>query len=429
MHSRRRFFYLGGLAVLILSALMVNNQTGLSQSETPQVFMPIIRRDATQTPTPTVTATATATATSTPTATPTNTPTITATPTFPPAAWFPLIRKDLPPAPQYVTSYYIQDESGGAVYNLGCALGVRDATLAGKQDSLVILDFGQMWIDASDTYGVASFSPYWHFISLATVESAVKQYVIGYWNCSRGDTISQVTLGVGVNSFGSYGTGNYDTNYLKTLASIFGSKIANSVYTLNTWAVQNGYASQVNISAAIDIEWACDNLDPAALSNKWNHPDVVFKWIEGFTTQATHNEIYFNFGACVGCPTSPIPSWTYTCSAKPQPWNQDKIWYVSWGAPPAFAVPEIYSNNSTLAKQWQAVSKFGALYKGTYGRIDFSGPMTQWQACQTRPENECLTLDNTPEEGWQQLYTEINKDPLTAQEILLWVTDIDWQIK
>lgn len=417
MHSHSRFLRLAGLSILILTALMVNSQPALSQTETPQVFLPLIRRDATQTPTPT----ATATVTSTPTVTPTRTPTATPTATLPPVGWLPIIRRQLPPAPQYVTSYYIQDESGSAIYNLGCALGVRDATLAGKQDSLVILDFGQMWIDDYGNYGVGSFTPYWHFIPLSTVEAAVKQYVIGYWNCSQNDTTSQVTLGIGTNNFGRMKVENPLPPESEVYSRYYnsGRLWGDMVNSMNQWAVSQGYAAQVVITAAIDIEWASNS--------SWNNPYVTGGWIKGFDEHDNNNtQVYFNYGACVGCPSEPSLTWKFSTSV---PWTQNDIWYVSWGAPPAYVVPEIYSNNGFLAKQWQAISEYGALYKGNYGRINFSGPMTQWQACLTRPENECLTLDNTPEEGWLQLYTEINRDPLTAQNVLQWVTDMDWQIK
>lgn len=432
MRKLPRIIYLAGLVMVILAALLAQAQGALSQSATPQVFLPIIRLDATNTPTVTPTATVTPTPTRTPTATSTptvtNTPTATLTPTntLPAVAWLPQIYKELPDPPQYVTSYYIQDKSASAIYNLGCALGVRDATLDGKQDSLVVLNFRQMW-KRDNLYGVAyyDYEGYWQFVEFSEVEAIVKQYIIGYWVCSGDDTTSQVTVSLGVNSYGSFGTGNYDTEYLKGLAYIFGDKLAASVNNINTWARQRGYSSQIHVTGAIDIEWACDTRYP------WMVPDVVRAWIDGFSNNPSKG-IYFNFGACVGCISSPSLTWMYNCSVRPQPWNQEKIWYASWGASPAFALPEIYRNDGFLAKQWLAISKYGALYKGYYGKINFSGVMTQWQACQQEKNYECTRtdgygLDNTPEEGWQQLYIELNKDPLTAQEVLLWVTDIRWQ--
>jgi len=61
--------------------------------------------------------------------------------------------------------------------------------------------------------------------------------------------------------------------------------------------------------------------------------------------------------------------------------------------------------------------------------MTFPGAMTQYQSCQQRVSSECATLDNTPDEGWSQLYYWLNQDPRTAQPVLRWVTDIRWQIR
>ncbi len=419
MSTLSRTIRIAGLVTVILAALLLQTQGGLSQSATPQVFLPVIRKDATSTPTVTPSATATPTATRTPTIT--NTPTVTPTPTntLPPVAWLPQIYKA--PIP-YVTSYYIQDESGAAMYALGCDLGSLVRSTAGIQDSLVILNFGQMWIE-NGQFGAGSFTPYWHFIPLWKVEEAVKQYAVGYYNCSGTDRESFVFIGVGTNNFGGMMLDNPNQE-VKTSRYYMGGQLWGEMVTrLNQWAASSGYAHQVAVAGAIDIEWATNS--------GWNTPTVTRAWVDGFDSRDNGRYIYFNFGACVGCPIVPSPGWVYSSS---MPWTQDHIYYVSWQAPPAYAVPEIYRNDGYLAKQWQAVSKYGAIYKQPIGRIDFSGPMTQWQACQQRPNNECTRtdgngLDNTPEEGWLQLYSALNSDPLTAQPVLRWVTDIRWQIR
>ncbi len=427
MNTLTRTIRIAGLITVILAALLLQIQGGLTQSATPQVFLPVIRKDATSTPTVTPTATVTSTPTATPTITntptKTNTPTITLTPTktLPPVAWLPQIYKELPDPPQYVTSYYIQDESGSKLYTLGCALGVRDVSLEGKQDSLVILNFGQMWIEGG-VYGVGSFTPYWHFIPLSKVEEAVRQYVSGYFNCSTGDNDSFVTIGIGTNNFGKMNTGSTNEDVLRDTMYVFGQRWAEMATRVNQWAVTYGYASQVFIGGAIDIEWAGNT--------SWNTPKVTRGWVDGFDSRDNNDSlVYFNFGACVGCPIVPSQTWKYSDAI---PWTQEHIWYVSWGAPPAYVVPEIYRNDGYLAKQWQAVSEYGAIYKSR--KIIFSGVMTQWQSCQQRPNYECTRtdgygLDNTPEEGWLQLYTALNSDVRTLQDVLRWTTDIRWQIK
>jgi hypothetical protein len=246
---------------------------------------------------------------------------------------------------------------------------------------------------------------------------------MGYYNCSGTDRESFVFIGVGTNNFGGMMLDNPNQEVRTSRYDLGGQLWGEMITRLNQWATANGYARQVAIAGAIDIEWASNS--------GWNTPSVTRAWVDGFDSRDDGRYIYFNFGACVGCPTVPSPSWIYSNA---MPWTQDHIYYVSWQAPPAFAVPEIYRNDGYLARQWQAVSKFGAIYKQPYGKIDFSGPMTQWQACKQRQSNECTRtdgygLDNTPGEGWQQLYDALNSDPFTAQPVLRWVTDIRWQIR
>jgi hypothetical protein len=49
--------------------------------------------------------------------------------------------------------------------------------------------------------------------------------------------------------------------------------------------------------------------------------------------------------------------------------------------------------------------------------------MTQWQACQQRGCNE---TDNTPLQGYAQLFEELSYWMETAQSEIPWTTDIWW---
>jgi hypothetical protein len=74
----------------------------------------------------------------------------------------------------------------------------------------------------------------------------------------------------------------------------------------------------------------------------------------------------------------------------------------------------------TQAEQWQQLSLYSFQTHGY--KISFEGTITQSGACATRP---CGTLDNTPDEGFLQLYTVLNSDEYTSQD-LEWSTDIKW---
>lgn len=329
--------------------------------------------------------------------------------------FLPLILRTYQPTPLYATSIYVQNEY--ALYDLGCALGQRDRNLPGAQDSLVVLNFGQGWFDdgtALSRPGAGLFSPYWHFVPINTIETAVKSYIQGYWVCSAEDQVSQVIVAVGTNNYGGYGTYSPYPDTRRQAAYAHGKAWAQMVVRLWQWVQASGYASQVSVAGAIDIEWGL----PAT---GWNTPYVTYGWVQGFNDYDQGQVVYYNFGACAGCPTTANPSWVY---ASANPWTQFDIWYVSWGAAPAWPLPEIYLSNGVNARQWWAVSLYAALYQG--GRMDFAGVMTQSQACQQRG---CSTDDNPPEVGWKQLFDALNADTRTAQPVLRWITDIRWQIK
>jgi hypothetical protein len=341
-----------------------------------------------------------------------------------PTYYFPLVFKNGPP-PLYSTSYYIQNGDPNQTYKLGQELGIRDAATPGTQNSLVILDFGKMWV-TNGVYGVRLFSdPTKGYIrenlSFAELEIHAKSFAKGYWEWSRGDNASHVTIGVGTNNYDSFNQTNIAQDNLRNVAIDFGRNWAGMINRLNAWGVSTGYNSQILFTGAIDIEWGQDK-DGVY---RWNTPYVTRGWTDAFDGNDNGNSIFFNYGACVGCPTSPSLIWRYNSVL---PWTQADVWYMSWGAEPAFAIPEIYSNNGVLARQWAAVSKYGSLYLGS--RIVFTGAMTQMQACQQRSDDpDCPELDNTPAEGWGQLVDAVNAETYTAQPFPQYSTDIKWQFK
>ncbi len=342
-----------------------------------------------------------------------------------PTYYFPMIFKNWPP-PLYSTSYYIQNGDPSKMWGLGCQLGTRDASTTGTQDSLVILDFGKMWV-LDGVYGVKIFSDptngyFRQVLSFAQIEDRVKAYAQGYWDCSGTDHSSHVTIGIGTTNYDSFNQTNLSQNNLRGLAEDFGRNWAGMVNRTNGWALSSGFSQQILFTGAIDIEWGQDS-DGVY---RWNTPYVTRGWTDAFDGNDNGTSVYFNYGACIGCPTSPSLSWKYNDVL---PWTQADVWYVSWGSQPAFALPEMYRNDGFLARQWAAVSKYGNLYLGS--RIIFTGAMTQMQACQQRLASDpsCSSLDNTPAEGWGQLVDAVNAETFTEQPLPQYSTDIRWQFK
>lgn len=306
------------------------------------------------------------------------------------------------PSVPYGTSLYMGSLSTTFAYTYGCETGARDLANPGTQESLVILAYGQAWVE-DGVYGVWNFSG--PFGSLAQVSYSAREFARGYWVCSGADNESHITLGIGINNYGSF-TDDGSCYPRAVCARNHGERWAQMVAETDQWVVAQGYGSQVTVAGAIDIEQG------------WNTAAVSKAWVDGFDAQDQNKYIYYNFGTCTNCPTRLWPSlvpengWT--------PWD---IYYVSYGVPSAWPIPEIYVNNGLNARQWAYLSHLAAANWGA--PIYFPGLMTEWQACQQHPSG-CDQIDNTPQEGYDQLMSELAYWPQTAQPNIPLVTDIKW---
>jgi len=336
------------------------------------LYVPMVVYQLTLTPTITPTPTRTPTLTSTPTATSTST----ATPV-----------SNVPPA--YSTSYYMRTINTQSLYNIGCDKGKQDQKLAGVQDMVVVLDFGQPTNDSSgvgaDLFGLGP-------ATTAQIASAAEQFGVGYLACSGSDQDSHLRIGIGTSNYGS------DVNFT---TGIGWGKMVNNV---NTWFKTQGYFSRVDAVGASDVELS------------WNSPDTTLDWLDGYNSVSSY--FFYNYGDAAGCPTRAFPNWT--CN---NPWTQEYVWYVSFGSGSSYPLPLIYATDGGNAQQWALLSLYA--YKNHGARMDFKGAFTQWQACQQFPDGCGSGLDNTPAQGWQQLFDELKRDAHTAQA-LAWSTDIKW---
>ncbi len=339
--------------------------------------------------------------------------------------YLPLVSKQPTPTPQpplpadYSVSYYVQTASTQASYDKGCQLGQTDLNLPGAQDRFVILDFGQPWYDDYGTLGTLIFrvppNTSWTFVSIGSIGEIAKAFATGYWNCTGSDNASHLTLGIGTSNW----LGTDPPVDMKNATTVYnhGKQWAQMVLNVNNALIAQGPASQVYAAGANDMElsWATSSLTRA--------------WVDGFNDYDNGSAVYYNFGACEGCPQSyysGIGSWT---GGKDYSWDFDDVWYISWGIQPAWVVPEIYLSTGANARQWQTLSEYAARHKGA--RIDYSGVMTQKGSCDQRGGCTFSTSDtaNTPQEGWNQLWSETYAEPFTRQDVLRWMTDIRYWVK
>ncbi len=291
-------------------------------------------------------------------------------------------------APPYTASYYITNPSTNALYNLGCSLGTHDKNTPGMQSNLVLLDFGAQQKNSSGEWGASLWN---HFQTNSQIANLVKQFGIGYYDCTGNDTDSQLIIGIGTNNSGSL------VNYTA------GSVWASLAFTVDKFILDNGYSRQVTIFGANDMEVA------------WNSILNTRDWVDGYHTYTTNTPSYYNFGSADGCPTSGTYTSNTVCSTSTNSWKVKDIYYISYGAKKALALPEIYTNS--MATQWQKISKYGNDYEGGWS-IYFEGALSEYGA-------DSSTL--SPSSAWTALYNKINSDPATAQAKLYYSTDIRWQ--
>jgi hypothetical protein len=318
--------------------------------------------------------------------------------------------------PPYTTSYYVGTTNERTMYNLGCDLGNRDASLAGTQDDIVILMFGSSPIAKVGQNGVKEYYVSLYFYdpktgyptaTFAQVANLAEQFGSGYYNCSGNDYDSHLRIVVG--------TGNYKpAGSSREVSYNSGHAWGQLVGQVSDWFANNGYSSQVDAAGGSDMELA------------WDTPTETRAWVDGYASATWH--YLYDFGDAQGCPVSGSTASPSACS---HGWTQEDVRYISWGAPPAWPLPQIYNTKGVMANHWQQITLYSALLPNSF-RMFVAGSLTQYQACQQRTcAHGTPTFggtDNTPEAGWTQLSNALNGDSQTAQT-LRWSTDIKYAPK
>ncbi len=304
-------------------------------------------------------------------------------------AYLPIIVNTQPPIS--TTSWYMKTVDFNTLAVMGCGYGIHDNELPGIQNSITVLDFGTPTFD-DGAYGatIFGFGP----ADTGQIAVAVEAFAWGYYACLGNDSASQMLIAVGTNN---YFGGDVTFEH--------GQAWALMVNEINQWILDNGYSAQVRAAGASDMEIG------------WNSPETTRLWVNGY--DSANSWPLYNFGDAAGCP--PAGS---SCGSSAFPeWTQEDVWYISWGAPPSIPTPLIYANSGIHAEQWYQLSVYSVENHGF--PMIFAAAITQYQACLQRPSWICDLLDNTAAEGWNQLWSQLNSDPRTAQD-LPWVTDFKW---
>ncbi|UZJ77748.1 hypothetical protein [Fictibacillus sp. KU28468] len=292
-----------------------------------------------------------------------------------------------PPSAQ---SYYMDTVDTVSLYDMGYQKGLADYKKAGIQNSMVILDFGGQSSPTNlSLFGMPD-------ATLTQVGAAVEAYSRGYWKGTGSDSLSTVHIIVGTNN-------SYTVTYEG------GQNFANMIDDINSHNNTNSYSDQVEVDGGNDME---PSYDPVSTTTEW---------VKGYDSVNSYS--LYNYGSADGCYHTNLNSGTinYSCN---NGWTYKDIQYISWGASPAWPLPEIYDNSGDMAEQWQNIAKYSAVTAAK--PMQFSASLTQYSACtNTGCHSE---LDNTPSQGWNQLYNELYSDSKTkaATNYPILSTDIRW---
>ena len=305
--------------------------------------------------------------------------------------------------PPFTTSFYVTTTKSSTLFNMGRDLAHRQIAEGIAQDSVVALLFGAPTLKGGE-YGATGFGS---SIPVSEVATLVEDFATGYYNSLGTNQTLHVRIVIGTSNATTQLGGNQVT-------FAHGQAWAQMVKTVASWAVSQGYAGQVDIAGGSDMELSSSTRKDGSLV--WASPGDTRAWVDGYSSVFPQRFLY-DVGDAGGCRQSGTTATAGRCNAG---WNQEDVWFVSWGANPSEPLPEIYTKNGSQAAQWANLSLYGFLAHG--GSMIIAGALTQSQACQ---QNGCGTSTNTPAQGWQQLHNKVNADVRTAQT-LSWSTDIKW---
>jgi hypothetical protein len=280
----------------------------------------------------------------------------------------------LPPEPHVTTSLYVCNNNTTTAYGDGKSRGTADAATP-TQNSVVVLGFGGQNSSNTGTVWISGCSG---GSTYAQIAAWAESYGQGWYNGARaaGDKSSTLILAVGTN------------NDLSQVSSSGGQTWARSaVNPAKTWIQKNGYASQVVIWGADDLEQGYSSATNARA------------WAVGYS--GTGIAPYINFGGTSGCPLSGT---TYSNGGCSNSWHQADVYYLSWGNPAAYATPEVYANSgcATQPAQWTLISRYG-YYNQPTGKIHFEGPMSE----------QGLSGACSESQAWTSLYNALNTTLVT----------------
>lgn len=300
------------------------------------------------------------------------------------------------PPPATVSDYVMAaDDTPAAMARLGCTQAKAEPGPERGRSRLLMLDFGGQ--DGGGTVllipppvGTAPSTQ----LTYAQVAADAAAYATGYRWCLPSGA-GPVVLGIATNN---------SLNVSRALGAEWARDVVNPA---EAWARRAFPGGRVVMAGSGDIEPGFGAAAPAR------------QWVAGYVSASAGNDLY-NIGSADGCDGTTM---TGTCN---NGWTVGDEYAVNAGLSPRLlrAEPEIYTESGTMAEQWQGISSAGPA--AGLPPVKFAGELTEHGTCQIPGITWCAGIDNTPAQGWEQLYQRLNASPATAQRSLPWSSDITY---
>lgn len=299
--------------------------------------------------------------------------------------------------PPYTISDYVMaaDDTPAALTTLGCDQAKAESGPQQGRSRLLMLDFGGQYGAQSvllipPPVGSAPLTE----LTYAQVDADAEAYATGYHQCVASGAEALV-VGIATNN---------SLNVSRTLGVEWASDVVNPA---ETWAAQTFPGGQVVMAAS-------DDMEPG-----FGAAEAARAWVAGYVS-ATDGNAFYNIGSADGC------SGTTMAGLCNNGWTDGDEYAVNAGLSTRLlrAVPEIYTESGIMAEQWRGISNAGPA--AGLAPVSFAGELTEHTTCEIPGVTWCTGIDNTPTQGWDQLYQQLNSSPATAQESLAWSSDITY---
>lgn len=299
--------------------------------------------------------------------------------------------------PPYTISDYVMaaDDTPTAMTTLGCNQAKAESGPEQGRSRILVLDFGGQYGTKSvllipPPVGSAPLTE----LTYAQVDADAEAYATGYHQCVASGA-GPLVVGIATNN---------SLNVNRELGVEWARDVVNPA---ETWAANTFPGGQVVMAASGDIE-------PG-----FGAASAARAWVAGYVSSSDGNAFY-NIGSADGCGGTTM---TGVCN---NGWTVGDEYAVNAGLSNRLirALPEIYTESGIMAEQWQGISNAGPA--AGLAPVSFAGELTEYTTCLIPGVTWCTGIDNTPTQGWDQLYQQLNSSPATAQESLPWSTDITY---